>query len=186
MVARHLIHKNKEHHGRTPLKILAGTAMALFTLYLFLSIISYNQLDPSLNRATGDDAANWGGYFGAIVADLGLQSLGLASLLLVAIPLTWAVKIMQGSHITYMWLRFTLLLASLVTVSGLLALLDPPLSWSITSGFGGAIGAVQQEFFYKLYKNPLFVSANLFMSLVMVSLAFGMSWTEWRNVGHHL
>lgn len=186
MVAKHLLHKTNNHFARTPMKILLGTALGLFCVFLFLSFVSYNPADPSLNRSTAAEATNWGGYFGAIIADLGMQSLGLASMLLVFIPLTWAFKITRGYSISYLWLRFTLLLLSLVTVSSILALLDPPLSWPVSSGFGGAIGAVQQEAFYNLYKNPLFISANLCMSLVMVSLAFGMSWMEWRTVGHFI
>ncbi len=182
MAHKPILRNNKAQHTRTPLKILAGLSVCIFSVFLFACIASYHQADPSLNRATADQIENIGGYAGALVADLSLQLLGLASALLVLVPLAWGIKLLRGQGVSFLWLRFTLLTGSLVSCSALLALIEPPLAWPITSGFGGSIGAILQETFYKLFKNPFFVSMTGFVSVVMVSLAFGMSWSEWKSI----
>jgi len=168
---------------RHPLKMLAGFALCMMAFYLFLCLITYNQVDPSLNRATDNDAVNAGGYVGAVVADLTLQDLGMASALLVLVPIAWGVKLLRGQPISYGWMRFCLLLVSLVLSAALLSLLEPPMTWPIASGFGGAIGGILHDMFHHLFKSKLFIAATAAVTLMTVSLAFGMSWLEWKNVG---
>jgi len=168
---------------RHPLKMLGGLALCLASLYISLSLLSHNQADPSLNRATQNAVANYGGYFGAIVSDLVLQILGLASIVLALVPLAWGVKMLCGKKISFLWLRATLLIASLVLCASLFSLFEPPVSWSVTSGLGGSIGAVIHDTFYKLFKSKLFISALAVTTAVMLSLAFGMSWGEWKTIG---
>ncbi len=61
---------------------LLGFLLCVSALLLFLALISYSPLDPSLNSAsvlTGSRAArNWIGIGGAFGADLMLQFFGLA------------------------------------------------------------------------------------------------------------
>jgi S-DNA-T family DNA segregation ATPase FtsK/SpoIIIE len=60
-----------------------GVVIALSALLVALSLISYNVNDRSLNSPSGPaDAYNWGGFVGAVLADLLLQGLGLSSYLL--------------------------------------------------------------------------------------------------------
>ncbi len=168
---------------RNPLRMLIGAAVCLASFYLFLCLISYNQADPSLNRATGNPAANAGGYSGALIADLVLQVLGLSASLLVLVPFAWGIKMMRGQSVSYLWLRVSLLVVSLVLSAAILSTLEPSLSWPITSGFGGSIGAVLHDTLHTLFKSKLFVLTLLVVDLLAMSLAFGMSWDEWKTVG---
>src|SRR5512146_1614085 len=65
---------------------LLGFLLCVSALLLFLALISYSPLDPSLNSAsvlTGSRVArNWIGIAGAVSADLMLQFFGLAAFLL--------------------------------------------------------------------------------------------------------
>jgi S-DNA-T family DNA segregation ATPase FtsK/SpoIIIE len=60
---------------------LVGFLLCVSALLLFLALISYSPLDPSLNSAsvlTGSRAArNWVGIVGAYVSDILLQAFGL-------------------------------------------------------------------------------------------------------------
>ncbi len=147
MTARLATQHREEEQERHPLVLLAGLMMALATFFLLLSLLTYNQADPSLNRATDNAVTNAGGYIGALISDLSLQLMGLASLLLVVVPAAWSLKIIRGKSISFLWLRFSLLLVSLVLISSVLSLIEPPLSWPIGSGFGGTIGTVIQDVF---------------------------------------
>ncbi|MDE3060746.1 MAG: DNA translocase FtsK 4TM domain-containing protein [Pseudomonadota bacterium] len=169
--------------SRHPLTLLGGLALLLGTVYLLICLASYNQADPSLNRATGNAVANAGGYTGALVADLVLQVMGLASALLVLVPFAWGVKMLRGQPVSHLWLRFSLLMVSLVLAATLFSLLEPPMAWPIISGMGGSIGAMLHDAFHRLFKSHLFIMAVSAVSLMAVSLAFGMSWEEWRAIG---
>ncbi len=66
-----------------PLNMFLGIVLLLASLLLFLALASYHPADPSLNTSTDLVAArNWVGPFGAYIADLLLQALGLTSFLL--------------------------------------------------------------------------------------------------------
>src|SRR5690606_16987415 len=56
-----------------------GGVWAVLGAVLVLSFLSYNPADPSWNTAAPGEAGNWMGGFGAVLADLGLQSFGLAA-----------------------------------------------------------------------------------------------------------
>ena len=84
---------------------LLGTAAVLFGIVL----ASYHAGDPSLNTATGRAAENLVGYAGAIAADLALQSVGLAAVVLVIAPLAWAWRIATHHGLHRPWLRLGLL-----------------------------------------------------------------------------
>jgi len=169
------------YRSRNPLKTLAGFMWSLPAFYLFLCLVTYNQADPSLNRATGNHVTNAGGYAGALVADLSLQVLGLASVLLALVPLVWGIKMLRGQGVSYLWLRFTLLMISLVGSAALLSLVEPPMAWPISSGFGGSIGALLHDTFYKVFKNHIFDLSLAGVTLIALTLAFGVSWSEWKG-----
>ena len=60
-----------------------GVVIGLTALLVALSLVSYDVNDRSLNTPSGlVDAHNWGGFVGALLADLLLQGFGLASYLL--------------------------------------------------------------------------------------------------------
>jgi S-DNA-T family DNA segregation ATPase FtsK/SpoIIIE len=65
-----------------PLNLFLGLVLLLVSLLLFLALATYSPADPSLNSATGLPAQNWIGLFGAWLADLLLQSLGLTAFFL--------------------------------------------------------------------------------------------------------
>ncbi|MGH6933645.1 MAG: DNA translocase FtsK 4TM domain-containing protein, partial [Dongiaceae bacterium] len=83
-------------------------------LYL-LALLSFRGSDPSLNNATGAVAENLLGTSGAIVADLALQSLGLAALFLSAVLMAWGWRLLRGRQTGRWWLRLVLLPAATIT-----------------------------------------------------------------------
>jgi S-DNA-T family DNA segregation ATPase FtsK/SpoIIIE len=154
----------------------------MLATYLMICLLSYNPMDPSLNGATSTNVTNTGGYTGAVLADLTLQVLGLASALLVLVPGAWGVKMIYGQTISYSWLRFCLLIVSLVFMSTLLDSMETPESWPLARGLGGAIGSMIHETFYRLMKNDLVIAALFIITLSTSLLAFGMNWGEWKHM----
>ncbi len=183
MAARTTTKSLTKYEDRHPMQKMAGYSLCLMAFYLLVCLLSYHQADPSFNRASSDPVSNAGGYSGALIADVVLQTLGFAAALLVLIPVAWGVKIVRGQATPYMWMRFSLLLTSLVFSAALLSLTESPLSWPIVSGLGGSIGLLLLGMFYGMFKLKLFVLSVLAVDLVMISLAFGVSWAEWIVIG---
>jgi S-DNA-T family DNA segregation ATPase FtsK/SpoIIIE len=74
-----------------------GVVIGLTALLIALSLLSYNVNDRSLNSPSGPtDAYNWGGFVGAVLADLLLQGLGLSSYLLPVFLCIGAVQMFRA------------------------------------------------------------------------------------------
>ena len=171
------------YDDRHPMQKMAGYSLCLMAFYVLVCLLSYHQADPSFNRASSDAVSNAGGYSGALIADVVLQTLGFASALLVMVPMAWGVKIIRGHAMPYLWMRFSLLLVSLVFSASLLSLVEAPLSWPIVSGLGGSIGVVLHDALSGLFKLKLFVLSLFAVTVIMVSLSFGMAYAEWLTLG---
>lgn len=64
----------------TPLMArLRGALVALFGFGAFIALVSYDPYDPSFNVVSDEPVRNLLGSFGANIADIGLQSLGMAA-----------------------------------------------------------------------------------------------------------
>ncbi|MGA3264734.1 MAG: DNA translocase FtsK [Terracidiphilus sp.] len=110
-----------------PLNVFLGLVLLLVSLLLILALSTYYPADPSLNTATGQPARNWTGLFGAWLADLLLQWLGLTAfflpLWLGGIGFAWMRSRSGGSP----WLRWTGVLLALLFLPAALALM--PWHW---------------------------------------------------------
>ncbi|NWG71617.1 MAG: DNA translocase FtsK 4TM domain-containing protein [Parvularculaceae bacterium] len=129
---------------RAMLARAGGVAMILIALWLIVSLASHSISDPSLNVATGRPNGNLGGLAGAVAADLLLQLLGGAALLLIAPLAIWgAMALMKGAPErtpASFWLRLALLPAALLGAATFAACLPPPADWPFVVGTGGALG----------------------------------------------
>ncbi len=125
---------------RKRLTELVGVALLLGGIALILAIASFRAEDPSLNRATDQPAMNLLGMPGAVTADLLLQSLGLAALLLAIVPLVWGWRLLRHHALRLWWLRLAFLPLAPVALSIGLAGLLRPQGWPLTVGLGGFAG----------------------------------------------
>ncbi|MCA3561712.1 MAG: DNA translocase FtsK [Aestuariivirga sp.] len=120
----------------------AGAILFLGLIAASLSLASWSVDDPSLNHALDRTARNWLGYPGAVAADELMQFFGLGVLVLLAIPMRWAMGFLAHDGLprplrqSISWILCTL--AACAT----LAAVPAPSSWSLTSGLGGNAGDV--------------------------------------------
>jgi S-DNA-T family DNA segregation ATPase FtsK/SpoIIIE len=125
-----------------------GAAMIVLAFYLLLTVSTFSISDPSLNTATARPPQNWGGAFGAALADFLLQFLGGATLLIAPLLALWgAVALRLGADAlpqertpATVILRAVLAPVAIVLIAGFAALLPPPASWPYVVGAGGLIG----------------------------------------------
>jgi S-DNA-T family DNA segregation ATPase FtsK/SpoIIIE len=116
----------------------AGGVLFAAELAASLSLATYSPDDASLNNATGREAANWLGPFGATAADLLLQQFGIAALAFLAPPMAWGIRALTGRTLKYaMWRAFAWPLGTVFVAAGLGIL--PRLQF-LPAGAGGWIG----------------------------------------------
>jgi S-DNA-T family DNA segregation ATPase FtsK/SpoIIIE len=123
---------------------LRGGLTAAFGAALAVAFASYNAADPSLNASSGAPAANALGAPGALLADLGVQTLGLAAglaaLIMVVLGLSRAASGRPDDSRMHLRLRALAGALSCVALAAVLAAPRPPANWPLVAGLGGFMG----------------------------------------------
>ena len=94
---------------------LKGTLLFLFTLFSFVSLISYNFLDNSFNVVSDAKITNWCGKLGAIFADIIMQCFGYAFYIAIPFLLYLSVKLITRKPPRF--IKFKICYAILTTIS---------------------------------------------------------------------
>ncbi|MDR3475675.1 MAG: DNA translocase FtsK [Devosia sp.] len=124
---------------RIPVRLI-GIVLAAFIAALLLALSSWSVDDPSLSYATTKHPANWLGFPGAVIADLGFQIFGL-SIFIAIVPLAlWASLLIRRRVPSRMPLRLLAWIAASVLSAGMLAFIAVPQTWPLPTGLGGLIG----------------------------------------------
>ena len=129
---RHMLTRNLA--GLTGIVVIALVAAAA------VALATWNAADPSFSHATSAPAHNRLGYAGAVVADLSMQLIGLASAaaLLPALAAGWRLT-MYGHHGLTGW-RSLWWAAGTLGFATALGGLATPAGWPLPVGLGGVLG----------------------------------------------
>jgi DNA segregation ATPase FtsK/SpoIIIE, S-DNA-T family len=104
------------------------------------SLATWSVHDPSLNNATRALPRNLLGSWGAVLADLGIQSLGLAAIILFLPLAAWGWHLVFRTTPNRRRMRLLAWPCSVVLLSAALAALPQPKSWPLPNGLGGIFG----------------------------------------------
>ncbi len=125
---------------RRRLRQAFGVLLALAGFALFVACFGYNSQDPSLNRASDGSVANLLGLPGAYLADVALQTLGLAVLPAGLLLAAWGWRLLREEALPRAWLRVALLPLVLLALAMAFSALPEPGRWPLRSGLGGFSG----------------------------------------------
>jgi S-DNA-T family DNA segregation ATPase FtsK/SpoIIIE len=122
-----------------------GGVVTVLGLASIGALASYHADDPSWNTASAERAHNLLGGFGADLADMGLQSFGLAAWILAALMVIFGLsraahrdpRISRGP----LRLRAAVGLLGVLAMAGVLAAPPAPVIWPLAEGLGGVWGA---------------------------------------------
>ncbi|BCW87154.1 hypothetical protein sos41_02810 [Alphaproteobacteria bacterium SO-S41] len=118
----------------------AGLASLIAGFTLAAAMLTFHATDPSLNNATSERPLNALGATGAAIADLALQTLGLAAFAIAAPLIAWGVFGLMGRVVRALWLRTALIPLAALLFAMALAVLPAPEAWPLRAGLGGMIG----------------------------------------------
>lgn len=117
-----------------------GVAMLLLLAALWVSLVSWSVTDPSLSHATGGPIRNALGAPGAIVADLLLQTLGLAATVALLPLMIWAFEMMLSERVPALATRLTFYPIAVLALAGAASAMPVTATWPIAHGLGGILG----------------------------------------------
>lgn len=122
--------------------ILKGGFPVAIALFLIFAIISYNQNDPSPNRATIGDVENLFGKAGAFVADPAMQFLGITPVLFAIFLLVSGIRTVRRQSRYKSLVVIPSAIIMFVSFSTFFSAFKVPESWPFYVGFGGELGDI--------------------------------------------
>jgi S-DNA-T family DNA segregation ATPase FtsK/SpoIIIE len=165
----------------------AGLISLTLGLALLAALLTYHSADPSLNNATADTPLNALGATGATLADLALQTLGLASAMLAAPLIAWGIFGLYGRSVRALWMRTALIPLSAILVAMAFAALPAPESWPLRTGLGGLLGDAVLGTFATLLNIgpglPVTPVLAIFAAASGAALAVYIAGWTWTGVG---
>ena len=126
-----------------------GITLILISFFLLLSIVTYSPSDPNfIYTPDNTEIKNIGGFYGSVISDFLLQSLGLISILLVINFFFWGLKIITDKKINNFIIKIFFTLIYIVLGSVVLNIFYNDSFWLINNGNGGFVGREIKENIY--------------------------------------
>lgn len=170
---------------------LVGVAFFALAVALLLSLYSYNPQDPAINNQTYAPVTNWAGTHGAMVSDMLMQTLALASYLLVLPIIIWGLKVIRLKWLPYFWANLAALPVAVILLAVAMSVEAPDPQFVIQSGYGGILGQRLYLFSVDLMGDIVVPAWGyglfyLLMGLPAYAFSFGLNSEEWRAVGQFI
>jgi DNA segregation ATPase FtsK/SpoIIIE, S-DNA-T family len=167
--------------GNRRLNELIGFVLGVCALLLFLAVVSYSPLDPSLNSASvltdSRAARNWIGIVGAIASDLLLQVFGLGAFLLPGLVAVLGIRWFRSRKVQYPLAKCLGAIWLLIFIPALLALLPYHVRWMNVIPIEGLLGRVVGDVMirYLNLTGAYIVCAAILAVALYLSTAFSFS-----------
>ncbi|NVK35006.1 MAG: DNA translocase FtsK [Rhodobacteraceae bacterium] len=133
---------------------LGGLSIISVAAALAAALATWSVNDPSLNHATSDTVKNALGAPGAIVADILMQTIGLATAVFLVPIVLWGWRLLTGNMLRIRRKRVGFWLIGTTLAAGALAALPIPSSWPLPAGLGGFLGDA-------VHSVPAMITGNL-------------------------
>ena len=150
---------------------LLGFLLLLVSIFLLASIISYSPSDPNFIYASENtEIKNIGGFYGSVVSDFLLQSLGLISIFLVFNFFYWGIKLTAQKAIGNFITKIFFIFIYIIFGTTVLNILHNDSFWLIDNGNGGFVGRAVKENIY--YFTPLVENQYVIYVLILLTIVF--------------
>jgi S-DNA-T family DNA segregation ATPase FtsK/SpoIIIE len=119
---------------------VAGLAVLGFVAFAVAALATWNVADPSFSHATSNPVTNAMGYPGAVLADLAMQFLGLASVFALVPAVFWGFMLLSGRGVDRRPRRGVAWAGAALLAAGMAGCIEAPPTWPLPSGLGGVLG----------------------------------------------
>ncbi|MFO1088906.1 MAG: DNA translocase FtsK [Hyphomicrobiales bacterium] len=119
---------------------IAGLGLLALIGLVTVALATWQAADPSFNHAVDTTPSNALGLPGAYVSDQLMQWFGLAAIVVVAIPLAWAVQLLAHRPIGHTGRQLAAWFGASAAAAALLSFAPAPSGWPLGAACGGALG----------------------------------------------
>ena len=150
---------------------LLGFVLVFISIFLLTSIVSYSPSDPNfIYSPENTEIKNIGGFYGSVISDFLLQSLGLISFFLVFNFFCWGLMIIIKKKISSFVTKIFFTLVYIILGTTVLNTFFNDSFWLIDNGNGGFVGREIKENIY--YFTPLIENQYVIYSFVLLTIIF--------------
>ncbi len=166
-----------------------GLLLVALAVSMSVALWSYNPADPAFNMQTRSEATNWLGAYGAIVADVLMQTLALAAYLLVIPLFLWGIKVARLKWLPFFWLNLAALPVGTILLAVALSIEAPYPEFPVQSGYGGVLGQRLYSMVVSLMAGVVmpgwvYGAVFVFLGLPAYLFSFALNKDEWRAIGN--
>ncbi|MCE3230794.1 MAG: cell division protein FtsK [Alphaproteobacteria bacterium] len=162
---------------------LMGFLMFSLAVALAAALVTYHASDPSWNFAIEGPVKNILAFPGAVIADMMLQTFGVAGGLWVVVLLGWGFRSMASVPLRWALFRVTAVVFSTLLAASVAAQWAFPQTWLLPNSLGGALGATLLRQVYEIVgvSRVSFFGVGIlfsFFSLLFLLLGLGISFRQ--------
>ena len=149
----------------------SGVVLVFVSIFLLVSIASYSPSDPNfIYTSENVEIKNVAGFYGSVISDLLLQSLGLISIFLVFNFFYWGIKLITKKTISNFITKIFFTLTYAIFGTTVLNVLHNDSFWLIDHGNGGFVGSTIKENIY--YFRPLIENQYVIYIFILLTIVF--------------
>ena len=164
---------------------LCGILLILVSFFLLVSIATYSPSDPNfIYKPENVEIKNIGGFYGSVISDFLLQSLGLISILIVLNFFYWGIKLTKQKKINSFISKIFYIVVYIVFGTTVLNTIHNDSFWLIDNGNGGFVGRSIKEniyYFTTLVENQYVIYFLIFLTIIFFIMSLGLKKNEILN-----
>ena len=160
----------------------SGILLVIISIFLLISILSYDQGDPSLTYTPETNLIkNLGGFYGSAIADFILQSIGLVSFFIIINLFNWGFTLIKEKKIDNFITKVFFTFSYIIFGTTYLNISYNYSYWINFHGNGGFVGHIIKEFFYSftnIIDNQYINLSFLILAIVFFILSLNLKIKE--------
>jgi len=160
----------------------SGILLIIASIFLLISILSYDQGDPSLTYTPETNLLkNLGGFYGSAIADFILQSIGLVSFFIIINLFNWGFALIKEKKIDNFITKVFFTFSYIIFGTTYLNISYNYSYWINFHGNGGFVGHIIKEFFYSftnIIDNQYINLSFLILAIVFFILSLNLKIKE--------
>ena len=156
----------------------SGSLLVLISIFLIISTASYTPDDPNFIYSPENvKIKNLGGFYGSVIADFLLQSIGLVSFFVTITILSWGFSLIYYKKINNSLAKIFYTLVYIILGTTFINIFLNNSFWLIDNGNGGFVGRIIKENIYlfsDLYDNQYIIFSILLLALIFFVLSLSL------------
>jgi len=146
----------------------SGIVLVLIAIFILIAVVSYSPGDPNfIYSPENTQIKNFGGFYGSIISDFLLQSIGIVSFFVVLNLFYWGYKIIKEKKISNFIPKIFFTIIYIIFGTTFVDIFYNDSFWLIDNGNSGFVGHIIKENIYTLTT----LIENQYIAFFLLSLA---------------